>query len=138
MDKDQLRPILSRRRAAAMLWSLTLLVSAAPHGARLIFDPSALAEEACLAPAFAGDGCSYSGFVELGEQTGLSASAALLEPQAWPEREPLLPAPNAVRLDLDLSGLLDFGPEVVHRVAPPRARAVPPVRIAAGLGRATA
>ncbi|MDP8912553.1 MAG: hypothetical protein M3N39_03120 [Pseudomonadota bacterium] len=138
MDVHQLSPIVSRRRAALMLGALALLVSAAPEGTRLIFDPSALAEEGCLAPALAGDGCSYGGFVEPSGQNGVSASAALLEPQSWSEREPSLPAPRAVRLEPDLSGLLDFGPEVVHRIPPRRTRAVPPVRIAAGSGRVRA
>lgn len=135
MDRNQLRPIVSHRRAALMLGAVALLVSAAPDGARLVFDPSAFAEESCLAPAFSGDSCSYGSFVEPNGQTGLSASAALLEPRTWSEREPSLSAPRAARLDLDLSGLLDFGPEVVHRIAPRRNRAVPPVRIASGSDR---
>lgn len=138
MDVNQLRPIVSRRRAAVMLGGLALLVSAAPDGARLIFDSSAFAEEDCLAPAIAGDGCSYRGFVESAGQTGLSASAALLEPQTWSDREPSLPVPRAVRLEPDLSGLLDFGPEVVHRSPPRRSRGALPLRIAAGSGGAAA
>jgi hypothetical protein len=134
MDMDQLRPIVSRRRAALMLGALAL-VSAAPEGTRLKYDPLAFAEEACLAPALAGDGCSYGGFVEPSGQNGVSASAALLEPQSWSEREPSLAAPRAVRLEPDLSGLLDFGPEVVHRTAPRRSGAVPPVRMTAGSAR---
>ena len=132
MDMDQPKPIDSRRRAAMMLGALALLVSAAPEGARLVFDPSPFAEDNCLAPAFAGDGCSYGGFVERDGEIGLSASAALLAPQTRREREaPTPPAPRAMLLDPDLSGLLDFGPEVVHRLPPRRIRSVPPLRIAA-------
>ena len=136
MDRDQPRPIVSRRRAALMLGALALLVSAAPDRPQLIFDPSALAEGGCLAPAFAGDNCSYAGFFEPNGQTGLSASAALLEPQNSPG--PSRAAPRAVRLEPDLSGLFDFWPEVVHRVPLRRNRSVRPLRIAAGSEKVTA
>ena len=136
MERNQPRPIVSRRRGGLMLAALTLLVSAAPDGAQLVFDPSAFAEEGCLAPAFAGETCSYAGFVEPNGQTGLSASAALLEPQSSPE--PSRAASRAVRLEPDLSGLLDFGPEVVHRTSPRRNGSVLPLRIAAGSEKVTA
>lgn len=131
MDRNQPRPIVSHGRAAVMLGALALLVSAAPDGAQLIFDPSALAEEGCLAPAFAGENCFYGAFVEPNGQTGLSASAALLEPENSLQREPSPAAPPAMRLEPDLSGLLGFGPEVVHRLPPRRNRSALPLRIAA-------
>ena len=125
----------SRRRAAAMLGSLAFLVSAAPDDDWLAFDPSAFAQASCLAPSFAEDGCFYAGMVAPAGGSGLSASAALLDPRISPEREPSLPAHRAVRLEADLSGLFDFGPEVVHRVPPRRQGGTPPLRIAAGSER---
>lgn len=130
MDVDQLRPIVSGRKGLLMLGTLALLVSAAPDGARLVFDPSAFADDGCLAPDFAGDGCSYGTSGE--RRTGLSASAALLEPETRRERETPLPGPGAMLLEPQLSGLLDFGPEVVHRVPPQRIRRVPALQIAVG------
>lgn len=131
MDMDQMRRIASGK-AGLMLGALALLVSAAPEGARLVFDPSAFAEDGCLAPDFAGEGCSYGDLAEGMRGTGLSASAALLEPERRREREPSRPRPDAMLLQPELSGLLDFGPEVVHRTAPQRIRSVPALRIAGG------
>jgi hypothetical protein len=136
MDWNELMPIISRSRAAAMLGALGLLVSAAPEDSRLALDPSAFAEEGCLAPAFAEAGCSYAGFVERDSRNHLSASAALLEPQMSPEQEPS--RLGAVRLELDLSGLFDFWPEVVRPLPPRRNRGNLPLRIAAGSERVTA
>lgn len=138
MDMDQLRPIVSRRRGAVMLGALALLVSAAPDGARLVFDPSAFEEDSCLAPAFTGGGCSYGGFLERDGETGLSASAALLEPQAYRERRPSLPTPSTTLLEPDLSSLFKFGPEVVNGVSRRRMRRAPPSRSATGSGKAAA
>jgi hypothetical protein len=132
MNRHSVLPIVSRYKAALMLGGLGFLISAAPEGARLAFDVSAFAGESCLAPAFAGDGCDQFGVVEPAGQDSLSASAALLEPHSWTERMPVRPAPDVVRLEPDLSGLFDFGPEVVHRASPRRNRSGRALRIAAG------
>jgi hypothetical protein len=137
MDRNEPRPIASCRSAAFMLGALGFLVSAAPENARLVFDASAFAEENCLAPSFAAGGCFHGGSEPAGV-LGPSASAALLEPHSWPERGPSPAAPRAMRLEPDLFGLFDFGPEVVHRLPPRRNRSSLPLRIAGGSKRMTA